>query len=62
MANLRCIIILADYNPMELASHNQQGFFSSAESVLTSTSTLFVLMSLLMAFWGKELKTEVWKH
>eukprot|EP00093_Oithona_nana_P010757 10757.XXX_265016_286838_1 [CDS] Oithona nana genome sequencing. len=41
-----------DYNPMELASHNQQGFFSSAESVVaTSTSTiLLVLMSLLMAF------------
>ena len=36
------IILFSDYNPLELASHDQQGFFSSASTITT------VLSSILM--------------
>ena len=35
-------ILFSDYNPLELASHDQQGFFSSASTITT------VLTSILM--------------
>ena len=40
--NFKIILLFSDYNPLELASHDQQGFFSSASTITT------VLSSILM--------------
>merc|ERR1739848_216005 len=43
-----------DYNPLELASHDQQGYFSSAPSVITSAaavlSSIFASTVLMVVF------------
>ena len=61
--NLFFFFFFADYNPMELASHDQQGFFSSASSrnsVLTSNTLLSLIIALpafIHYFWALRKKS-----
>ena len=50
------IAFFSDYNPLELASHDQQGYFSSASSITSAAvaalASIFASTVLMVAFWA----------